>query len=326
MKPKKETYQLKEVRIRLEEGRPLYSDQKISSVDDAVSVMERELSTYDREVVCIVMLTNAGRPICFNLVSMGNLSTSILDVVNVLKSCILANAASFIMLHNHPSGDISSPSWEDVESTRRVVLAGALMGIPCLDHVIIAGGRKEHYSMREHGDVDFDPGYEKVMEETRNMVAEGGVAYPTPFGDIDPDEVMQAMEASAQDKKEEITLHFGKGLCDFFTSKKGAEMARIKIANTPFDSWPSFVVPARIVHDNRFGKGLWMKLPADGKTTLTIAKKVTGEDGLEKWQDKKRSVDNRKHKEMVESYKKKDREGEEPPPETKNKTAGYRAR
>lgn len=327
MEQKKETYQLKEVRIRLEEGKGFYSDRKITSAQDAVMVMQRELSTYDREVVCIVNLTTTNRPICFNLVSVGNINSSIVDIMNLLKSCILTNAASFIMLHNHPSGDVSSPSREDIEVTGRVILAGALFGIPCIDHVIIAGGGKEYYSMREHGDADFSPGYEKVMEGAGSMVAEMNESYGNPFDDVDPDEIMQAMEnAKGNGKKEEVTLHFGKGLCDFFTTKKGAEMARIKLPDTPFESWPSFVVPARIVHENQFGKGLWMKLPADGKTTLTIPRKVTGEDGQEKWQDKKMTVDNVRLKEMVESYKKKDRGEDRPPGESLERLAGHKSR
>ena len=329
MEGKKEAYRLREVRVRLEEGAGLYSERKIENADDAVLVMQRELATYDREVVCIVNLNSAGRPICFNLVSMGNINTSILDIVNVLKCCILTNTASFVMLHNHPSGDVSSPSQADLDATKGMVLAGALMGIPCLDHVIIAAGGKEKYSMKEHYDVDFNPGYEKVAKGVSGMVAEAAESYADPFGDGFPP--MPAPEPEpepdgAAEKGEEVTLHFGKGLCQFFTSKKGAEMARIKLSNTPFDSWPSFVVPAKLVHINRFGKGLWMKLPANAKTTLTISRKVTLEDGTQSWQDKKIPVDNVQLKEMVESYKKKGREDESPPLNTQERAALSRAR
>lgn len=296
-------YPLQEVWIRLEEGRVLYSGERMTSPEQAVDVMQREMSRYDREVVCIVNLNNAKQPINFNIVSVGTLGVSIVDVANVLKSSILSNAGAFIMLHNHPGGD-PTPSGADLEVTKRLILAGNLMGIPCVDHIIIAGGRKEIYSMREHNDLEFTPEFDQVMKGAADMVAEQGAAYQTPFGDIDPAALAVAMADTGREKKEEVTLKFGKGLCQFFTSKKGTELARIRIPDTPFESWPSFVVPAKFVHENRYGKGYWMKLPADGKTELSISRRVTLEDGSEGWQEKRIPVDNKQLKDMVEAYKK----------------------
>ena len=305
----KSCYPMQEVWIRLEEGRTLYSPEKIETPDKAVAIMQEEMSRYDREVVLIVNLNNANQPINFNMVSMGTINASLIDAGNVLKSAILSNAAGFIILHNHPSGQLS-PSPEDIKITSRLILAGALMDIPCLDHVIVAGNGKETYSMRENKDLDFNPGYDEMMEGARDVVAEQSAAYETPYNEVD-----QAEQRPPETRqREEVTLRFGKGLCQFFQSKKGEEMARIKIPNTPFESWPSFVVPARIVHDNQFGKGLWMKLPADGKTSLTISRRVTLEDGTQSWKDKRLMVENRKLKEMVEAYKDKPRD-EQPEPE-----------
>ena len=90
-------YPLQEVWIRLEEGRTLYSQEKLESPLQAVDVMQRELSRYDREVVCIVNLNCHKQPINFNLASMGTLSMSIVDIANVLKSGILSNADSFLL-------------------------------------------------------------------------------------------------------------------------------------------------------------------------------------------------------------------------------------
>ena len=51
-KPKR--YKLKEVCIRLERGRSLYSEQPLSNPASALDVMRREMSQYDREVLCVV--------------------------------------------------------------------------------------------------------------------------------------------------------------------------------------------------------------------------------------------------------------------------------
>jgi hypothetical protein len=60
-------------------------------------------------------------------------------------------AAALILVHNHPSGD-PDPSPEDVEVTRRLGRAGELVGIPILDHVIVAD--RGFVSLREEGILD----------------------------------------------------------------------------------------------------------------------------------------------------------------------------
>ena len=69
-------YKLREVRIRLEEGRALFSDQPMSNPEAALDVMRRELSGYDREVLCVVNLNSRLQPINFHVVSIGDLNQS----------------------------------------------------------------------------------------------------------------------------------------------------------------------------------------------------------------------------------------------------------
>ena len=82
---------------------------------------------------------------------------------------------------------------------------------------------------------------------------------------------------------------------------------RISIPNQdPADKtpWASFVLPAKAVHENRYGKGLWARIPADG-TTVVTKPMLQGQDdkGKNIWQDVKTQVPNRDLKAMVESYK-----------------------
>ena len=157
-------YKLREVRIRLEEGRALFSDQPMSNPEAALDVMRRELSGYDREVLCVVNLNSRLQPINFHVVSVGDLSQSIAFIPNIMKSGILSNAQSFMLLHNHPSGDVS-PSQEDIMLTRRVLEAGKILGIGCVDHIIVGGGNGFYFSMREQGTLDF-------TDQTISMAAE----------------------------------------------------------------------------------------------------------------------------------------------------------
>jgi DNA repair protein RadC len=59
----------------------------------------------------------------------------------VFRPLIRAAAAAAVVAHNHPSGD-PTPSRDDLELTQRLREVGELVGIPVLDHVIIAG---DHY-------------------------------------------------------------------------------------------------------------------------------------------------------------------------------------
>ena len=66
-----------------------------------------------------------------------------------------AHPASILIGHNHPSGD-PSPNQEDREVTACLVRAGELLGVPVLDHVVVA--EHGYVSLREAGDLTLKPG------------------------------------------------------------------------------------------------------------------------------------------------------------------------
>ena len=89
---------------------------------------------------------------------------------------------------------------------------------------------------------------------------------------------------------EELTIKFGKGLVEDFTGKDGKAYKRILIPNNdPADHspWASFVLPAKAVHENQYGKGLWAKIPAEGHTTVTKPERTEGVDGEIVWENRK---------------------------------------
>jgi DNA repair protein RadC len=65
-----------------------------------------------------------------------------------LRVALREGASAFVLVHNHPSGD-PAPSPEDVAFTRTVERAAGVVGIPLLDHVVIA--RRRATSMLEEG-------------------------------------------------------------------------------------------------------------------------------------------------------------------------------
>lgn len=66
----------------------------------------------------------------------------------VLREVIRAAASSFLVAHNHPSGDVK-PSSEDLLLTKRLTEAGKIMMIPLTDHIIISG--EKYLSLRDEG-------------------------------------------------------------------------------------------------------------------------------------------------------------------------------
>ena len=70
-------------------------------------------------------------------VSIGSLNANIVHPREVFRPAIVRAAAALILVHNHPSGDVT-PSQEDLKLTARLVEAGRLLGIEVLDHVIVS--------------------------------------------------------------------------------------------------------------------------------------------------------------------------------------------
>ena len=108
-------------------------------------------------------------------------------------------------------------------------------------------------------------------------------------------------------EKKEISIKFGKGLVgEPFTSKRGNQLVEVKIPNQdPADKtpWASFVISPKMIHDNQYGKGVWMKLPEDG--TTRVSKPIfigTRPDGKNVWERDVRDVPNPELKAMMEAY------------------------
>ena len=104
-------------------------------------------------------------------------------------------------------------------------------------------------------------------------------------------EAEEGKTAEAPEKREEITIKFGKGLAEPFTAKDGREFTRILIPNQDSENktpWASFVLPSKTVHENQYGKGLWAKIPADG-TTVVTKPVLIGKDeaGKKIWENQK---------------------------------------
>ena len=120
----------------------------IRSPQDVFEIVGPDIKYLNKEHFIILLLNTKNHLIAKEVVSVGSLNAAIVHPREVFHSAIKRCSASIIAVHNHPSGD-PQPSHEDIESTRRLVAAGTIVGIELLDHVVI--GNFGFVSMKEKG-------------------------------------------------------------------------------------------------------------------------------------------------------------------------------
>lgn len=215
---------LEQVAIRMVEQPPLYSNEPMNNPDVAIRVMNEFLSQMDRELFCIVNLQADLTPINMNIVSVGSLNEALINPREIFKSAILSNAHSMMLIHNHPSGNLT-PSTSDIQTTARMQELGELMGISLVDH-IITGRNGNYYSFRDKGefpdsrvrfstrveDIDLTKGmvteatapYEEVTDtkekgDVRDIPTVQTATIPLPVQGKDMDSIMQSLESGVEE-------------------------------------------------------------------------------------------------------------------------------
>jgi DNA repair protein RadC len=119
----------------------------ISNPAAAVALLT-EIKDQRKEYFLCLYLNARNQVIHKEVISIGSLSASIVHPREVFQVAVFHSAASVILAHNHPSGDVS-PSKDDIELTGRLVKAGEIMGIEVLDHIIISTA--DFLSLKERG-------------------------------------------------------------------------------------------------------------------------------------------------------------------------------
>ena len=102
----------------------------------------------ETEHLVAAYMDTSGRLLYYQTVFKGSIQCSMVQPREVLRLALLHDAAQYVVLHNHPTGD-PTPSKEDVDVTRRLINASDEIGIPLTDHIIIGDNR--YVSLRERG-------------------------------------------------------------------------------------------------------------------------------------------------------------------------------
>lgn len=124
-------------------SRKLKTETTITGTDDAAKLVP-ELREAKQEHLVVLSLDGANRLVAKRTVSIGTLNASLAHPREVFADPISDRAASIILIHNHPSGELK-PSKADINVTDRLREAGKLLGIDLIDHLII--GKNSHKSI-----------------------------------------------------------------------------------------------------------------------------------------------------------------------------------
>jgi DNA repair protein RadC len=133
--------------FELARRRLLQESVVVHKADDVLPLISY-IADKKQEYFLCVSLNGANEVIGNRVVTVGLLNTSQVHPREVFVDAISDRAASVILAHNHPSG-VLEPSPDDIATTRQLVDAGKILGIPVLDHIIIT--KKSHLSFKEGG-------------------------------------------------------------------------------------------------------------------------------------------------------------------------------
>lgn len=131
--------------------RPIAEDFALTQFDSVVAWARPRLAGLEHEEVWLLALDPKNRLKSLRRVAQGGLHGCALTVKDVLRPALRDAASAILLVHNHPSGD-PGPSPEDVSMTRALARACDQVGMPLLDHVIIA--ENGAYSLFDHGAFD----------------------------------------------------------------------------------------------------------------------------------------------------------------------------
>lgn len=142
-----------EIKAALELGRRLAAHAPserpcIRTPDDAANLLMSEMCLLEQEHLRVLLLDTRKRVTKVVTVYIGTINSSVVRIAEVMRPAIKESAASFLVAHNHPSGD-PAPSPEDVRVTQALYEAGQLFNIELVDHIII--GRQRYVSLRTRG-------------------------------------------------------------------------------------------------------------------------------------------------------------------------------
>ena len=124
-------------------NKPIYKENiKIKESKDVAKLLMSELRYEKREKVKLILLNSKNIVVKIKDISYGGSNFAMIEPKEVLNEAIKLQAPKIILVHNHPSGDVT-PSKADFNITDRIYEASEILGIKLLDHIIIGDNKYE---------------------------------------------------------------------------------------------------------------------------------------------------------------------------------------
>jgi len=136
-------------------AREIQGEAPLLDTPERVAELLREELRLERvERLHALFLNTRRRLVGRQAISDGTLDTILVHPREVFKAAVVANAASLVLVHNHPSGD-PTPSEADIKVTRDLIRVGQVLKIEVVDHVILGhrtdARERDYVSLRELG-------------------------------------------------------------------------------------------------------------------------------------------------------------------------------
>jgi DNA repair protein RadC len=128
--------------------RPLQRGVSLRCSTDVTAHLRGRLLALEQEQLHVLGVDSQNRLLAHAVAATGRINQVYVSGADVFRPLVREAAAGAIVVHNHPSGD-HAPSEADVDLTRRLADIGALLGIPLLDHIVMARGGE--FSFAHHG-------------------------------------------------------------------------------------------------------------------------------------------------------------------------------
>lgn len=127
------------------------SKVRITDVNQLAELYLAEMKEYRQEIFKVLLVDRKLTVIKEVLVSVGTLDAAMVHPREVFAEAVANRAYGIVAMHNHPSGEVT-PSKDDFKTTKRLILAGSVLGIELLDHLVY--GDDKYYSFYREGDLD----------------------------------------------------------------------------------------------------------------------------------------------------------------------------
>lgn len=130
-------------RVRIQEIRP----SNFESSADVAAYLSPRLEGKRHECFLALLLDGRNQLLAERIIAEGIPTQATVYVRRIMEEALRVSASSFVVVHNHPSGN-PQPSSEDDETTKNLKSASEILNLVFLDHVILGTG--SYYSYAEH--------------------------------------------------------------------------------------------------------------------------------------------------------------------------------